>query len=481
MDGERPSDGGVRLASSQGRWIVAVTVLGSNIVFLDATVTNVALPAIGRDLGAGVASLQWTVNGYLLALAALILIGGSLGDRFGRRRVFWIGTVWFALASLLCAVAPSAELLVVARIIQGAGGALLTPGSLAIIESTFHPDDRGRAIGLWSGLAGVSTVLGPMLGGYLIDALSWRAIFYINVPIGVAVVALALRYVPESRGREGTRGLDPAGALLAATGLGAVSFALIEAPEFGATSVAVLAAAGVGAAALVAFTVVERRVSDPMLPFAIFRSRAFSAANAVTFIVYAALGGIFFYLGLFLQTGLGYSPFEAGAAGVPVTALMLVFSARAGGLAQRVGARPLLTTGALVMAVATLMMRSIEPGDGYVAGVLPSIVVFGLGLVLVVAPVTATALSSAPSEHAGIASAVNNAVSRTGMLFAIALLPVASGLAGEEYRDPAAITDAFHTAALINAGMMALGGIVAWSMIEPGVLRRDVSAAAAET
>ncbi|MFY9265757.1 MAG: MFS transporter [Solirubrobacterales bacterium] len=463
------SEAGLRLATADGRWAVAVTVLGSSMVFLDATVVNIALPAIGRDLDASVASLQWTVNSYLLALAALIILGGSFGDRFGRRRVFLIGTIWFTGASALCGLAPSDEALIAARVLQGVGGALLTPGSLAIIEASFAHVDRGRAIGLWSGLAGVSTAAGPLVGGYLIDAVSWRAVFYLNLPIGAFVAATAMRRLPETFGNRARR-IDVAGASLVAIGLAGTSLAMTEAPELGVGSAAVVVSGSIGTLALITFVLVERRVTEPMLPLGIFRSRPFAAANLVTFVVYAALAGVFFFLGVFLQISLRYSPLEAGMAGVPVTALLLVLSARAGALAQRIGARPLLTGGALVMALAMLMMRSIEPGDDYLAGVLPSIALFGLGLAAIVAPVTATALSSAPVEHAGLASAVNNAVSRAGQLIAIAILPAVAGLAGSEYANPAALTDAFHTAMIATAILALIGGAIAWTMIGREVL-----------
>ncbi|MGH2905172.1 MAG: MFS transporter, partial [Solirubrobacterales bacterium] len=428
---------GLTLDSGPGRWTIAVCVLGSCIVFLDGSVVNIALPAIGRDLDAGLADLQWIVNGYMLALASLIILGGSLGDRFGRRKAFLVGTVWFTVASMLCGLAPSSELLIAGRFLQGIGGALLTPGSLAIIEASFVKADRGRAIGLWSGLAGASTAFGPPLGGWLIDAVSWRAIFFLNLPLGIFVVLAGLRHVPETRGREVTGSLDFAGATLAAVGLGGLSWALIEGPERGAGSPVVLAAAAAGAAACVAFVFVERRAKDPMLPLGIFRSPTFVAANLITFSVYAGLGGVFFFLVLMLQIGLGYTPVEAGIAGLPVTIILLLLSSRAGGLSQRIGPRLPLTVGPVIVAVAMLMMRMIEPGVDYLTGVLPAILVFGFGLVLIVAPVTSTALSSAPQDEAGVASAVNNAVARTGQLMAIAVLPVIAGLSGDQYENPA--------------------------------------------
>lgn len=459
--------------SAAGRWLVAVTVAGTGMAFLDGTVVNVALPEIGRDLDAGAASLQWILNGYLLTLASLILLGGSLGDRHGRRRVFVAGVGLFTFASLLCAVAPNAETLIAARLLQGVGGALLTPGSLAVIEAGFRPADRARAIGAWSGLTGVAAALGPLLGGYLVEAISWRAIFVINLPLGAFVVWAALRHVPESLDPAAAGGrLDLRGAALAALGLAGTTYALIEAPGQGA-STTVIASAVAGVLALVAFFVDERRSANPMLPLEIFASRQFSAANAVTFLVYTALGGLFFLLVAFLQISLGYTPIAAGAASLPVTALMLLFSARAGALAQRIGPRTPLTVGSLVMAVGLLAMTLVEPGDSYLTGVLPAVLIFGAGLTLVVAPVTATVLAAADARHSGIASGVNNAVARVGGLLAVAVLPVLAGLTGDGFYDPETMTDGFHVAMTVCAALAAAGGALAWLAIEPGVLHAE--------
>jgi EmrB/QacA subfamily drug resistance transporter len=397
------SSSGVAFGSGGGRWVLAVGVLGSGLAFLDGTVVNVALPEIGRDLDASTSTLQWILNGYLLTLASLILLGGSLGDRYGRRRVFMLGASLFTAASLLCAIAPNAELLVAARLLQGIGGALLTPGSLAMIDSSFRPGDRARAIGAWSGLVGAATAVGPLLGGFLVDAVSWRAIFLINLPIGIFVVAMARRHVPETRDPTAGGPLDLRGAVLVALGLAGTTFALIEGPGRGISPSIVLTGAG-GVVALGAFLLAERRSPNPMMPLSIFSSRQFSAANAVTFVVYAALAGVFFLLVAFLQISLGYSPIAAGAASLPVTALMLSLSARSGAVAQRLGPRIPLTLGPLVIAAGMLLMTRIDPGDGYVSSVLPAVIVFGLGLTLVVAPVTATVLAAADARHAGIAS-----------------------------------------------------------------------------
>jgi EmrB/QacA subfamily drug resistance transporter len=468
---------GVAFESAAGRWVLAVAVLGSGLAFLDGTVVNVALPDIGRDLGASTSDLQWVLNGYLLTLASLILLGGSLGDRLGRRRIFVLGVGLFTAASLLCAIAPNAEMLIFARLLQGIGGALLTPGSLAMIEASFRPGDRARAIGAWSGLGGVATALGPLLGGYLVDAVSWRAIFLINLPLGIFVMAMAARHVPETRDPTASGRLDVGGAALVGLGLAGTTYALIEAPGKGAGPAILVTAIG-GVVALVAFLLHERRTANPMMPLGIFSSRQFSAANLVTFVVYAALGGVFFLLVAFLQISLGYSPIAAGAASLPLTALMLLLSARSGALAQRIGARVPLTIGPLVIAVGLLLMTRIEPGDSYVTSVLPAIVVFGLGLTLVVAPVTATVLAAADARHSGIASGINNAVSRVAGLLAVAVLPIVAGLTGDKFYDPAAMTDGFHMAMVACAGLAAAGGILAWLTISSDVLEAEPDATA---
>jgi MFS family permease len=327
----------VAWGSPAARWILVATVLASGMAFLDATVVNVALPTIGAELDASVAGLQWILSGYTLTLASLILIGGALGDRFGRRRVFLVGTVWFAAASLLCGLAPTLSMLVAARALQGVGGAFLTPGSLAIIQASFASRDRARAVGAWSGLAGVAAAIGPFIGGWLIGAGSWRLIFLINLPLA-AVVAMASRHVPETRNPSSVGGIDVAGAGLITAGLAGVTWALIEGGERGASGAA-LAVGAAGLAALAGFVAVERRASHPMLPLDIFRSRQFTAANLVTFAVYAGMGMTFFLLVVNFQQLLGYSPMQAGVATLPITALMLALSARAGMLADRIGPR----------------------------------------------------------------------------------------------------------------------------------------------
>lgn len=456
--------GEVRFGQATGRWVLLATVLGSGMAFLDMTVVNIALPSIGRDLGADLSGLQWTVNGYTLTLASLILLGGSLGDRFGRRRVFVIGTVAFAGASLLCALAPTIELLVAARAVQGVGGALLTPGSLAIISASFAPQERARAIGAWSGLAGIASALGPFLGGWLIDALSWRWIFLINVPLSAAVVVVAQRHVPETSDPHASRRLDVAGAALGALGLAGVTYALIEAGERGAPP-AVLVAGAAGLVLMVAFLVAERLNPAPMMPLELFSSRQFSAANAVTAAVYAALGGVFFLLVLHLQVVAGASPLAAGAALLPVTGLLLVGSARAGALSQRIGPRFPMSAGPLTSALGVLLMLRIDADASYLRDVLPAVTVFGLGLTLTVAPLTSTVLAAAPDRFAGVASGVNNAVARAGGLLAVAVLPLAAGLSADDYRRPEAFADGFRIGMLWCAAALALGGLLAAATI----------------
>jgi EmrB/QacA subfamily drug resistance transporter len=460
----------MRLDSAPGRWLLAVAVLGSGIAFLDATVVNVALPDIGRDLHASISTLQWILNGYVLTLASLILLGGSLGDRYGRRRIFVYGTGLFTVASLLCAVAPNAELLVAARLVQGVGGALLTPGSLAMVESGFRPADRARAIGAWSGLGGVAGALGPLIGGLLVGAVSWRAVFVINLPLGIFIVVMARRHVPETRDPAPEGRLDSRGVILAAVGLAGTTYALIEAPGRGASPLLVAIAVG-GGLALIAFLIAERRSPNPMMPLSMFASRQFSAANAVTFVVFGALSGVFFLLVAFLQISLGYSPLAAGAASLPITALMLLLSVRAGAVAERIGPRIPLTVGPLIAAVGLLLMTRINAGDSYASSVLPAVIVFGLGLTLVVAPVTATVMATADERHSGIASGINTAVSRLASLIVVAVLPLIAGLTGRKFYDPSAMVHGFHVAMLACATLAVAGGVLAWLTISSEVLK----------
>ena len=456
---------GVRLGTATGRAVVLAAVLGSGMTMLDGTVVNVALRTIGEDLDASLAELQWISNGYLLSLSSFILLGGSLGDRFGRRRMFVVGTIWFALASLLCGVAPTPEVLIAARVLQGLGAALLTPGSLAMIQGAFVREDRAKAIGAWSGLGSIAAAIGPFVGGGLVQYADWRWIFLINLPLALLTVVVAQRAVPETLDPHAPRRFDLAGAVLAALALGGLTYALIEWGSAGAPWALV-----VTALAAVGYLADERRSDHPMLPLGIFADRTFSAANAMTLVVYAALGAVLFFLVLQLQTVGGYGALEAGIATLPVTVCMLLLASQGGALGTRIGPRIPMTVGPLVMAGGVLLLQRVGEDVDYWTDVFPGLTVFGLGLALLVAPLTATVLAAAPDEHAGIASGVNNAVARAGSLLAVAALPVAVGLAGEEYADPAAFDAAYGSALLICAGLLAAGGAISWVTIRnPGV------------
>ncbi|CAL9492723.1 MFS transporter [Streptomyces sp. Tu 3180] len=452
----------VRLASPQGKWILLTTVLGSGMVLLDSTVVNVALPRIGRDLDAGLAALQWTVNAYMVTLAGLILLGGALGDRFGRRRVFVVGVLWFAAASLLCGLAPDAGVLIAARALQGVGGALLTPGSLALIQASFHPDDRGRAVGLWSGFGGIGAAVGPFLGGWLVDGPGWRWVFLLNVPLALLCAPVAVRHVPESAGGGAHGRFDVLGAALGALALALVTYALTGAGE-DALVAAVTGAAGLAAA--VAFVHVERSRPDPMMPPDVFASRQFTAVNLVTLCVYAAFGGFFFLAALQLQVVVGWSALAAGTALLPTTALMLLLSARSGELGDRIGPRIPLTAGPLLCAAGMLLMLRVGPGASYAADVLPALLVLGLGMVTLVAPLTATVLASVDTARAGLASGVNNAAARAAGLVAVAALPLLAGMGPEAYRLPDAFDDAFRRAMVLCAGVLVAGAALAFAAV----------------
>jgi EmrB/QacA subfamily drug resistance transporter len=466
--------GNIRLSSTQGRWVVAATVLGSSMAMLDGTVVNVALPTIGRSLHTTLAGLQWTITAYTLTLAGLILLGGALGDRLGRRRVFVVGVVWFALASALCGLAPDIGVLIGARALQGIGGALLTPGSLAIIQATFDPDDRPRAIGAWSGLGGVAGAVGPFLGGWIIDSVGWRWIFLLNLPLAAVVGAVTLRHVPETRDPTSHGRFDWAGAMLAALSLAGITYALIEASGHVALAVA---AGAVGIALGVAFVLLERRRGredgnvPPMLPLDVFASRQFTAVNVVTFVIYGALSGVIFLIVIQLQVVSHYSPLASGVALLPLTILMLALSSRAGALAQRFGPRWLMTGGCLLCAAGLLLAVRIGPNASYLAEVLPTVALFGLGLSAVVAPLTATVLASADVRHAGVASGVNNAVARAAGLFAVAGLPLAVGLTGAAYREARLLNPGFDKAMIICAGLLAAAAVLSALTIDNDVLR----------
>jgi len=449
----------VSLASTRGRWVMAATVLGSGVAFLDSSIVNVALPRIGSSLGGGVSALQWVLDAYLLTLGALLLVGGVLGDMYGRRRMFVYGLVGFGIASLGCGLAPTTGALIAARAVQGVAGALLVPGSLAIIVSTYLPEDRPRAIGMWSGLAGVSSALGPFLGGYLVDAASWRWAFFLSVPLVAAALAVTVRHVPETRlPRSECRRLDVTGAVMAVVALTLVVLPLIEAHRLPVGAIVILGAAA--AVATVAFLVIESRSSDPMLPLSLFRLRTFSVANAVTFAVYGGMSAAMFLVSVELQREMGYSAFEAGAAFVPFTVLLLVLSPRIGALLPRFGARLPLTAGPLLSAIGLVLFVRVEPGATYLASVLPGVVVFSLGMCLVVAPVTTTALMSVDEERSGLASGVNNAVARVAGLLAIAVVPIAARL---PQTTGAKFTAGFHRSMLVAGAMLAIGAI--WAFV----------------
>jgi len=451
----------VRYSTAAGRWVIAATVLGSGMAAIDGTVVGIALPSIGRQFHAALSTLQWVVTGYTLALAALLLLGGSLGDRRGRRRMFTVGVVWFAVASAACALAPTTDVLIATRVLQGVGAALLTPGSLAIIQASFDPEDRGRAIGAWSGLGGVATAAGPLLGGYLISVASWRWIFLINVPLGVVVLIASIRHVPESKDPGADGRVDVPGAVLAVVGLAGVTFALIEGPTLGWSSPAVLAMLAAGVAGCITFVLVERRSAAPMLPLTLFRSRQFSVTNVVTFLIYAALGGLLFLLPVELQVVDHYTPLESGIALLPLTVIMLLLSARSAQLASRIGPRLQMSVGPLVIGAGLALLARSTTDSSYVSGVLPAMVVFGLGLAATVAPLTATALGAVSDDHAGVASAVNNDVARVGGLLAVAVLPALAGISGASYLHAAALAGGFRNAAFIAASWCVIGGVVA--------------------
>jgi EmrB/QacA subfamily drug resistance transporter len=453
-------------ASAPGRWVLTATVLGAALAFLDLTVVNLALPTIGRDLHAGFSALSWTVNAYALTLASLVLFGGSLGDLLGRRRVYVVGIAWFAVASFACALAPTIGVLIAARALQGVGAALLTPGSLAIIEASFRREDRGAAIGAWSGLGGIAGAVGPLLGGYLIGAISWRAIFLINLPIAAAVIVISSRHVPETRNPNAhAHGLDYGGAVLCALGLAGSTYALSQGPDHGWTRPIEIATGALGIAALVAFFWLETRVEHPMLPLGLFRSAQFSAANAVTFALYAALAGQLFLLPTELQQVVGYSPLRSGAALVPTTIALLLLSPRAGRLAQRIGPRVPMTVGPLLAAAGMLMLTRIDTHAQYIETIFPAVLVFALGLSLTVAPLTTTVLAAASDDHAGIASAVSNAIARIAGLLAVAVIPTVAGIGGFAYLNAASYSTGFRRAIVVCAALCALGGLIAGLLI----------------
>jgi EmrB/QacA subfamily drug resistance transporter len=512
--------------SRSQRLTLVATILGSTIVFLDSTVVNVALPAIQEDLDTGLSGQQWVVEAYLLTLVAFLLVGGSLGDLYGRRRLFEIGLTGFAATSVLCALAPSVELLIAGRALQGVAGALLVPGSLAILAATFDGVARGRAVGIWTAWAGISTLVGPAGGGLLVE-LDWRWIFWINVPLIAATLVVTRHAVAESSDPEACPGIDFVGIALSSVGLGGPVFALVEQPTYGWGDPLVAVPLAAGVLALVAFVWWESRARAAMLPLGLFRSRNFAVVNAATLCVYAGLYGATFFITLFLQQVAGYSPFEAGVATTPVTIVMFLLSGRFGALAGRIGPRLVMGIGPLVGAVGLLGMIRVDVGADYIATVLPALLAFGLGLAMTVAPLTTTVLDSVEERRAGIASGVNNAVSRVAGVLAIAVLgavvsaqfassldervatrelgagaasaiaeakeqPLAGGVSdgtgeGDQRLDEAVIDSSesgFHLGMLIGAGLMALGGAIALAGVRnPGEAQETavVPASAAAT
>ena len=487
---------------------LAATVLGSSLAFIDGSVVNVALPAIQRDLGAGAAGTQWVMNAYLVVLGALVLIGGASADRFGRRRVFVAGVTVFTAASILCGLAAGTGTLVATRALQGAGAALLVPASLALLGATFPAGERARAIGAWAGYGALAMAVGPLLGGFLTDHVSWRAIFYLNVPLAVAAVWLALRGAPDSRS-EHLSGLDWLGATLAAAGLASLTWGLTGAAELGFRSPPIAAALAGGAVALAAFVAVEARARSPMLPLALFRSRAFTGANLVTLLLYFALSGVLFFLPFELIRGRGYSATGAGAALLPFPIVMGLLSGRAGALADRYGARLPLTVGPLVAAGGFLLLAIPMPAGSYWVSLLPALLVLACGMTITVAPLTTAVMGAVGSDYAGTASGVNNAVARVAGVLAIAGLsllfiwaydgtvreatsrlgvsgtlpaelldalsgsPLPAGALGEAGR--AALFGAFQAVALVGAGCAAVSGAIAWRMMGASPVPRPSS------
>jgi EmrB/QacA subfamily drug resistance transporter len=516
---QRPDAVAEAQASSRTKTLVLVAaILGTTVVTVDSTVVNVALPAIADDLGGGLAGQQWTVNAYLVTLSSLILVGGSLGDLFGARRVFELGVIGFGVTSLFCALAPTIELLVLSRALQGVCGALLTPAALAVIAATFPPDERGRAIGAWTAWSGIGTVLGPLIGGQLVDSASWRWIFLVNIPIVLITLLLVRRVMATKHVRPAGARVDVVGATLCALGLGGFTFGLIEQPRNGWSDPTVSVPLVGGVLLFAAFLIWEARSRHPMLPLSLFRRRNFACGNIETFSMYAGLGLLFFFLVVYLQQVAGYTALEAGSTTIPVTIVMFLLSMRFGALADRYGPRLFMGLGPLLAAAGLALFLRLDADVDYVTDLLPGLLVFAVGLSITVAPLTATVLADADEHNAGIASGVNNAIARAASLIAIAAVgalaassfgaslrdelgatadrPAVSRAIEEAERQPLARVnaedappvvrarlerasrdasiDAFHLAVAIATGLVALGGVLGLiGIVNP---RRKVSA-----
>lgn len=448
----------LELRSVRGRVTLATVTLGSGVAMLDGTVVNIALNRIGTDLHASLPELQWISNGYLLSLASLILVGGALGDRWGRRRTYLLGVTGFAVGSALCAFAQTPVQLVLFRVLQGVAAALLAPGALALIQGSFRRVDRPAAIGTWAGVSGVATAIGPFLGGFLVEHAGWRWIFAINLPLCALVVLMGL-HVPESRNDQPTGHFDVSGAVAGVVALGATTYLLTSWRELDATVL------GAGtSAALVAWAVFLRLERRPtaMVPLSMFRSRVFAAANSMTLLVYGALGAVLFFLVLQLQVSAGYDAISAGLSTLPIPIAMLLLSGRSSVAAARTGPRVPMTVGPLVCAVGAFLLSGIDTSAPYWTDVFPGVALFALGLSSLVSPLTVAVLAASPDRHAGVASGVNNAVARAGTLLAVAALPAVVGLAGADYRDPVTLTGGYHQALLLASGMLAAGGVISW-------------------
>jgi EmrB/QacA subfamily drug resistance transporter len=453
-----PSTEPLALASPRGRLALATVTLGTGIALLDGTVVNIALRQVGADLDASLGQLQWVVNGYALSLASLILVGGALGDRLGRKRLYLIGIVGFALGSALCAFAQNPTQLVLFRVLQGVAAALVAPGALAIIQSSFREEDRPSAIGTWAGMAGIAAAIGPFIGGFLLEHGGWRWIFAINLPLCAIVLLLGTR-LTESRDEDAPRHFDWRGAVTGVVALGTATYVLTSWPSMPTWAVWVATILAIAAGTL--FVWLEDH-PDAMVPVDLWRSRVFSAANVMTLLTYGALGTVLFFLVLALQVTSGYSAIGAGVATLPVTLSMLLLSSRFSRLSALTGPRLLMTVGPLVCALGAVLLSGVGEHANYWTDVFPGITVFALGLSMLVSPLTVAVLSAAPTRHAGIASGVNNAVARTGSLLAVAALPALVGLSGDDYRNPQVLQVGYHRALLLAAALLAAGGLVSW-------------------